>query len=259
MNSNSIPNQIWLKAKQKTIQLSRIRLYYPLLSFIILSTGSYTFGQQPTGNTSLPATEYAEKIKQAPAAPVVDVRTPEEFAKGHLQNAVNINWNGSDFQNQIAQLDKSKPVFVYCLSGKRSAAAASKMRSDGFKTVYELDGGIMKWRAASLPEVTSTISDKSGLSKDQFDALLKSSKPVLIDFYADWCEPCKKMKPYLDEIESTMKDNVQVIRINADDNKKLCQELKIETLPVLRLYKNTSLVWSTTGYIAKEDIVKVLK
>src|SRR6185503_14004913 len=90
-------------------------------------------GQGQSTVTNLPATEFAQKIKELPDAQIVDVRTPEEFSKGHLKNAGNIDWNRIDFTKQISTLDKSKPVFVYCLSGGRSSAAASKMRSEGFK------------------------------------------------------------------------------------------------------------------------------
>jgi thioredoxin 1 len=222
----------------------------------ILIFNSCINGQTQPGNTRLSATEFSDKIHQTPAPQIVDVRTPDEFAKGHLQNAKNIDWNGSDFDAQISKLDKTKPAFVYCLSGSRSAAAASKMRTGGFKEVYELNGGILKWRAANLPE-TNTVS--TGMTKQQFDELLKTDKLVLIDFYADWCAPCKKMKPYLDEISNDMKDKVVVIRINADDNQALCKELKIDALPVLQLYKNKSLTWSNSGFISKEEVLKVLK
>ncbi len=175
-----------------------------------------------------------------------------------MANAKNIDWNGDDFAKQIALLDKSKPVFVYCLSGGRSSAAAKQMRSDGFNEVYELNGGIMKWRGANLPEVTGNTTASLGLSKQQFDELLKSDKLVLMDFYADWCAPCKEMKPYLDEISKDMADKVVVIRINADDNQSLCKELNIDALPVLQLYKNKTRMWSHSGFIYKAGVLKQL-
>ena len=132
------------------------------------------------------------------------------------------------------------------------------MRSEGFKTVYELDGGIMKWRGANLPETTDNTVISNGMSREEFDALLNSDKLVLIDFYAEWCAPCKKMKPYLDEISKDMADNVVIIRINADNNQALCKELKIDELPVLQLYKNKLLTWTNTGFMNKADIVKNL-
>ena len=203
--------------------------------------------------------EFAEKLKEMPTATIIDVRTIDEFSKGHLANALNYDWNEIEFDKQISSLDKSKPVFVYCLSGGRSSSAASKMRSEGFKTVYELDGGIMKWRSANLPETTDITVISDGMSKEEFDALLNTDKIVLIDFYADWCAPCKKMKPYLDEISKDMADKVVVIRINADDNRALCKELKIDALPVLQIYKNKNLNWINTGFIDKAEVLSKLQ
>lgn len=220
---------------------------------------SCTNGQTQTDNTNLSATEFSEKVKELPTASIIDVRTPEEFTKGHLPNSLNYNWNGGEFEKQISTLDKSKPVFVYCLSGGRSASAANRMRSEQFKEVYELDGGIMKWRAANLPETTDNAKVSAGMSKEQFNTLTNSGKLVLIDFYADWCAPCKKMKPYLDEMSKNMADKVTIIRINADDNQQLCKDLKIDALPVLQLYNNKTLTWANTGFTSKDDVLKQIQ
>ena len=111
-------------------------------------------GSAQTNANTLPPTEFSNKIKADTTAVILDVRTPEEFSTGHLQNAKNFDWNGTEFEKQIETLDKSKPVYVYCHSGRRSGFAAEKMRSKGFKLVYELQGGITKWREAKLPETT---------------------------------------------------------------------------------------------------------
>jgi len=235
------------------------KYFLAFITSALLFFNSCSNGQSQSSNTNLSAKEFDKKINQLPGAPVIDVRTPGEFSKGHLQNALNIDWNGDNFETEISKIDKSKPVFVYCLSGARSASAADQMRSNGFKEVYELRGGILKWRAANLPETTGAKAKAPGMSKLQFDALINSDKLVLVDFYADWCEPCKKMKPYLDEISNSMSDRISVIRINADDNQQLCRELNIEALPVLQLYKNKNLTWSNTGYISKEDVLKKLQ
>ena len=213
--------------------------------------------QQAKANLS--AQEFAKRISEAQDATVLDVRTAEEFAKGHLVNAKNIDWNGPDFDKRVAALDKSRPVFVYCLSGGRSAKAAASMRTDGFMDVYELSGGIMKWRAAGLPETTNSRSLSAGMTIQQFDQLLDTDKFVLVDFYAEWCPPCKKMKPYLEEISKEMGSAVLLVRINADDNQVICKELKVDALPVLQLYKNKVLTWSHSGYIEKAEVVKQLQ
>lgn len=205
---------------------------------------------------NLSAIDFANKANELPTAPIIDVRTPDEFSKGHLQNAKNLDWNGNDFDKQVALLDKSKPVFVYCLSGGRSSSAANKMRNEGFKEVYELDGGIMKWRAASLPETNE--NKPKGMTLQAYNELTKSDKIVLIDFYAEWCGPCRLMKPYLEEISKEMADKVVIIRINADDNQALCKELKIDVLPVLQVFKNQKLTWSNIGFIDKKGVEKEL-
>lgn len=205
---------------------------------------------------NLSAMDFANKANELPAAPIIDVRTPDEFSKGHLLKAKNVDWNGNDFDKQIATLDKSKPVFVYCLSGGRSSSAANKMRNEGFQEVYELDGGIMKWKGANLPETND--NKPMGMTLQVYNDLTKSDKTVLIDFYAEWCGPCRLMKPYLEEISKNKADKVVVIRINADDNQTLCKELKIDALPVLQVFKNQKLTWSKVGFIDKKGVEKEL-
>ena len=85
------------------------------------------------------------------------------------------------------------------------------------------------------------------------------NKPALIDFYADWCGPCKRMKPYLDEFKQELSNKLVVIRINADDNQDLCKALNIDALPVLKLYKNKELAWTNKGFISKEDVLKKMR
>ena len=224
-----------------------------LLSIVSCSTSSTHTDE---GSGTLPARQFSERISQAHGAVVIDVRTPEEFAKGHLPNAVNIDWNNEGFDNALKNLDKSKQFFIYCLSGGRSAAAANNMRQQGFKKIYELDGGIMSWRAAGLEESTTASATNAGMTKEQFEALLDGNKPVLVDFYADWCAPCKLMKPYMDEIKNNRQEKLSVISINADDNPELLTLLHIEALPTLLLYKNKTESWRNTGFIEKNALLE---
>ena len=122
------------------------RSLYLLFPFLITGCA----GSPEQGN-SLDAGSFNEKINADTSAVVLDVRTSKEFAEGHLPKSINYDWNGNNFQSQIKTLDKSKPIFVYCLSGGRSAKAAEDLRSQGFKNVYELKGGIMQWQRANLP------------------------------------------------------------------------------------------------------------
>ena len=129
------------------------------ISFLWLCSYGCTDGQSQTSKTLLAPAEFSKKLSEMPSPMIIDVRTPGEFSAGHLINANNINWNGNDFETQIARIDKSKPVFVYCQAGGRSASAAKKMRSEGFKEVYELSGGFSKWREAKLPETTNPTNN----------------------------------------------------------------------------------------------------
>lgn len=84
---------------------------------------------------------------------LIDVRTPEEYASGHIENAVNIDFFADNFQEQIEVLDRAQPVYVYCKKGGRSSNAAQKMKDMGFKNVYDLDGGILQWEKEGFKTV----------------------------------------------------------------------------------------------------------
>lgn len=100
----------------------------------------------------LDAKSFSEKIHNKEEVQLVDVRTPEEFKEQHIDNATNINWNDANFEQQVSNLDKSKPVYVYCKSGGRSAKATAKLSEMGFTNVYELDGGILSWNEEKMPK-----------------------------------------------------------------------------------------------------------
>ncbi len=85
---------------------------------------------------------------------LIDVRRPEEFKEGHIKGALNANWqNIEEFKSKTAKLDKTKPVYLYCLAGVRSEKAADYLLKSGFKQVIGLDGGIKAWKDAKKPLV----------------------------------------------------------------------------------------------------------
>ena len=237
-----------------------MKIKYSLILVLILATlGSCSNGQG--SKTKLSASEFNDKIKSSKNAVVLDVRTPGEFTAGHLENAVNIDWNNSSSETELKNLDPTKEYYVYCLSGGRSSGAAEFLRSNGIKNVYELSGGIMKWRAAGLPESTTNTSkstESNGLTMEAYQALLKNEKTVVIDIFAEWCGPCKKMAPYLNEMQNTMSDKVVIIRIDADKNVELCKQLNVDALPTVYVYKNNQKTFEHIGFISKEDLVKEL-
>ncbi len=214
--------------------------------------------QLTSGKSGLSATEFAQKIAETGHAQVVDVRTQQEFRNGHLENALNVDVRSSRFREQISALDKQKPVFVYCLSGARSATAAGTLRKIGYEQVYEMPGGMMEWRAEGLPEVKGKLLASKGMTLSEYDALLRSDKLVLVDFYADWCAPCRKMKPYLERIAGELADKVILVRIDADENAELCQTVGVTALPTLRLYRKNVLVWDHVGFVDEAAVKQQL-
>ena len=84
---------------------------------------------------------------------LVDVRTPKEFAEDHINYAENINFFSEDFSSSIDKLDKEKPVFIYCRSGKRSGKSVAEFQKVGFTKIYELEGGILKWKSEGFKTI----------------------------------------------------------------------------------------------------------
>ncbi|MEY4037969.1 MAG: hypothetical protein RIR67_279 [Bacteroidota bacterium] len=229
-----------------------MKLKIILLAIVTLAITSCK-GQPSKNIQTIDAVAFSKAIQATPNPQVVDVRTPEEFASGHLIQAQNVNWMNPDFVANSAKYDKSKPIFVYCKSGGRSHKAAEKLAELGFTNVIEMEGGILKWDAAGL----SKPSEKwIGITQKEYADLLNSDKKVLIDFYAEWCAPCKKMTPYLLKMQKEMGDKIVIIRLDADKNKSLLSEMKISELPTLLLYDNKQLKWQHSGYISEPDLKK---
>lgn len=232
-----------------------------LLSLGIIITGcNNSKGENDV--TQLSATEFQNKIASTPKAIIIDVRTPEEFGRGHIEHAVNYNVRDDNFSTTIEQLDKNADIFVYCLSGSRSDYAAESMKALGFKHIYTLSGGVMKWLAAGLKlstETTTATSTKKEMTTEDFTNLLKTNKIVLIDFYADWCMPCKEMEPFLEELKTELQSSVLIVRINVDENKNFVTNMNVSELPTMQMYKQGKLQWQHVGYIDKESLKKVLR
>jgi len=124
-----------------------------VLSLVLLLIGvTSCLKNQVEGVQVLDVSKYEKKMAQ-PDVQLVDVRTPEEFAEGHLENAINIDITANDFDTKITALDKEKPVMVYCKAGGRSAKASSRLNELGFKNISDLEGGIINWNSENKPIV----------------------------------------------------------------------------------------------------------
>ena len=205
------------------------------------------------------AHDFDEMIRIDKSSIIIDVRTPEEFNKGHLRNSLNVNWLDENFDENLNIFSKDLPVMVYCLSGGRSSKANERIKSLGFKNVYELDGGILEWRKNKLPEATLNNNFKNSLTVEDFNNFIETDKIVLVDYYANWCAPCKIMEPYLDEISNEYSNSLELVRINYDKNLPLVRSLEVYGLPVLQIFKDKKLMWSHVGFIEKSLVVDEVK
>lgn len=97
-------------------------------------------------DVKLVTAEEMQSILEMEEVQLVDVRTPQEHEKEHIVNSQNIDFTSPTFDEDISKLDKAKPVILYCKGGNRSAKCAKKLKEAGFEKVYDLEGGISKWK-----------------------------------------------------------------------------------------------------------------
>lgn len=125
------------------------------LSFFALFMGlTLTSCQsQPTQPAigTVDAMTFQKRLKETQDKVILDVRTPEEFASGYIENAVLMNYYDPGFNAALGKLDKNKNYFVYCAAAGRSHDVLEEMKKTGFKHVIELGGGIQDWKSKGLP------------------------------------------------------------------------------------------------------------
>lgn len=132
---------------------TRTRLATAVLA-AVLAVGGLAACSGGSDAITLVAPSAAVEVLAQPGLAVVDVRTPAEFASGHLPGAVNLDVEGGSFAQQVEPLPKDATYFVYCQSGNRSKVATTKLADLGFTHVYELQGGIAAWQADGGTVVT---------------------------------------------------------------------------------------------------------
>lgn len=118
------------------------------LSFLVLTVVVLTVSckNEQSENIEVVTPEEMQEISELEDVQLIDIRTPQEFDEGHIASSQNIDYFSETFEEDIQKLDKTKPVVVYCKSGKKSSECADKMKDKGFVKIYELDGGIAKWK-----------------------------------------------------------------------------------------------------------------
>lgn len=122
------------------------RLFY-LIAILLFLVPAITFAQHRKTKYKAVPVEKADKVIAKKNLLILDVRTPEEVAEGHIPGAINYNINAPEFKDKLAALDRNKSYLVYCRSGKRSGKAIEMMKSMGFKRLYEMNAGFPAYDA----------------------------------------------------------------------------------------------------------------
>jgi len=223
------------------------------LTIIFISFFLYSFTQLQTVSVN----EFEKQLIDCKGEQLIDVRTPQEFEKYRLAGAKNINFRSSDFQSEIEKLDKNKPVLVYCLAGVRSRSALSAFQRAGFKTVYDLGGGLNAWSRAGK-SIDQDLSGKGELSSKEYDSFTSSKGYVLVDFYAPWCVPCRRMLPMVEDLAKTYPNGFKLLTVDFDQNRLLAKEKNVTGVPYLVIFKDGKKIWEKTGEASKEELMKML-
>ena len=215
----------------------------------------FTCSSQQIQNLSVEAFE--KQLIATKGEQLIDVRTPQEFEKYRIASAKNIDLRNPGFRREIEKLDKTKPVLVYCLSGARSKSAANIFKEAGFKSIYELDGGVNAWSKAGKP-IVQDLSGKGELSSKDFASMTSAKGYVLVDFFAPWCAPCRKMLPIVEDLAKNNSDKFKLLTVDFDQNRLLAKEQNVASVPYLAVYKDGKKIWSKNGEASKEELMKVL-
>ncbi len=224
---------------------------------LLLSFSLWSCQSQAQNMSTVDVATFDELIKKETKPQLLDVRTPAEFADKNIPNAKNINWNDASFLENVASLDKSKPVFVYCLSGGRSKSAATKLAENGFTKVYDLKGGILKWNASHETKAENNETEKIvGICAQEYTEMLQTSAKTIVNIYGKQCAPCKKMEPYILKMQQELKGKINLVRYDSAENKTIMKTLKVDELPVILIYEGNKLIYRHAGYLSETDLRK---
>jgi thioredoxin 1 len=96
------------------------------------------------------------------------------------------------------------------------------------------------------------------MAQASFSTLVKSEKPTLVDFYADWCGPCKMMKPILEQLKNQVGDDARIIKIDVDKNPTIANLFQVKGVPTLALFKKGELKWKQSGVVQVEYLKRII-
>ncbi len=96
------------------------------------------------------------------------------------------------------------------------------------------------------------------IKMSNFNTIIKSEKPVLIDFFATWCGPCKMLGPILKEVKDSLGDRISIIKIDVDKNQQIASQYQVRGVPTMILFQDGKQLWRQSGVLNKEDIIKII-
>ena len=233
-------------------------IIYSLTTLLLVSCSSESIEAQVIQDVN--AVEF-NKLINTEQGIILDVRTLDEVNAGHIEDATNINFYASDFTAKLNLIRKDVPIYVYCRSGGRSAKAVRKMQELGFDKVYNLLGGFSEWESNNFKVVLSEdkiVEKQKSISVSEFSQMIQSNDFVLVNFSTQWCVPCRKMKPIIEEIKEENK-NVKVVFVDADINKDLLKHYTVKGVPVFIVYKNGVENFRHVGMIDKLELLNKIK
>lgn len=225
----------------------RLTIVSALFLFLSCNSGAQS-------NKEVSADQFEKDIQQANIQ-LLDVRTAGEFRNGHIKSALQANWNDqTEFADRTSALDKQKPVYIYCLSGPRSSAAAEWLRAGGFQQVVELNGGFSGWKRNGKP--VEGMADVKQMTLNDYQQQIAGKEYVLVDFGAEWCPPCRKMEPIVNEFLAQHKE-ISFFKIDGGIHTDIMKQLNAEGLPTFILLKNGQEVWRHKGVLTPEELNNV--
>jgi rhodanese-related sulfurtransferase len=238
------------------VRKNKLNMNYPIKTFLSLLLVFFEFTGYAQSKTSLTANEFEQGILQD-SVQLLDVRTAGEYTSGHIKNALLADWKDvNEFNRRINFIDKERPVYVYCLGGGRSAAAAEQMRSKGYLQVYELKGGMNAWKAAD--KAVEGKSTERQMSIEELNNAIGASKMVLLDFGAEWCPPCKKMEPVLKSLQTNHPNKFTLVKVDGGRDEDILKKYEVTALPVFIIFKDGVQVWRKEGIATEKEIADVL-
>ncbi|EAR01743.1 thioredoxin [Maribacter sp. HTCC2170] len=95
--------------------------------------------------------------------------------------------------------------------------------------------------------------------KSSFKKLISSDIPVLVDFFAEWCGPCKMLAPILKDVKEELGDTVKIVKIDVDKNQSIASKYNVRGVPTMLLFKNGKQVWRQSGVLQKNDIIEIIQ